>query len=38
MTNFIFKSIIKSFFEKRKNKKFDKEMRRIQSKENLESH
>lgn len=29
---------IKSFLEKIKKKKFDREMKRIESKENLESH
>jgi hypothetical protein len=36
MTNIIFR--IKSFFTKRNKKKFDREMKRIESKENLESH
>ena len=32
------KLIIKSFFQTRGKKKFDKEIKRIESKENLESH
>jgi hypothetical protein len=36
MTNIIFR--IKSFFDKKKKKKFDREMRKMESKENLESH
>ena len=36
MTNIILR--IKSFLEKIKKKKFDREMKRIESKENLESH